>query len=92
MNARPNPYALTFSGIAGTAIASIKGTSAQSETRKLLQAMADAPLTGPRFPSAPSAEVMEGRRMLRDRLDAELAQDEPNGWNDASEQYEEMPE
>lgn len=126
MNARPNPYALTFSDLTRTLVRAV-----EPSMKERLQAMADQPLTGPRFPSKPpacrtckgiggvregshddgyhtiqcpdcdgtgerdgepSADVLEARSQLRDRLDAELAQDEPNGWNDASEQYEEMPE
>lgn len=41
---------LTYAGLAGTLTAIAKGTSAVSETRKALQAMADAPMRGPRCP------------------------------------------
>lgn len=57
---------LIASGIAGVIRASRDGTSAQSEIGRELQRMADAPLTGPRFPSRPdvSCPVCNGRGLV----------------------------
>lgn len=116
MNARPNPYALTFSDLTRTLVRAVEPQ--RVEYRDFVITYNPTPIPDRQFDWQYEHKDFDGAPDAGDRRyghcrsanackneideyydDIEFApgpplpaEDEPNGWNDASEQYEEMPE
>lgn len=89
-----NAALLNLAGFVGTlsAIAKGPGASAVSERDEILRRLQGphSLITNPRHSSP---EVREQHRELRARLDAELSEDPPSGWDDPDvDRYEDAEE